>query len=173
MRIFILHLHIGVENNGRIDPARPSTRLADFLGALDEVVEVAVTQGVDLVLLAGDAYKGRDPSQTHQREFASRLFRIASAGIPVFLLVGNHDLPNASSRANAVEIFPTLQVPNVHIGDNLQTYQVGTPAGPLQIVAVPWPRRGRLISRGVQGPDQPGARRNRKSHDRGYSPADQ
>ena len=147
----ILHfsdLHIGVENYGRIDPATGlSTRLADFLGALDEVVEVAVTQGVDLVLLAGDAYKGRDPSQTHQREFASRLFRIASAGIPVFLLVGNHDLPNASSRANAVEIFPTLQVPNVHIGDNLQTYQVGTPAGPLQIVAVPWPRRGRLISR--------------------------
>ena len=147
----ILHfsdLHIGVENYGRIDPATGlSTRLADFLAALDEVVDYAVNQHVDLVLLAGDAYKGRDPSQTHQREFASRLYRISSAGIPVFLLVGNHDLPNASSRANAVEIFPTLQVPNVHIGDNLQTYNVETPAGLLQIVAVPWPRRGRLISR--------------------------
>ena len=147
----ILHfsdLHIGVENYGRIDPATGlSTRLGDFLGALDEVVEYALAQSVDLVLLAGDAYKGRDPSQTHQREFASRLYRIASAGIPVFLLIGNHDLPNASSRANAVEIFPTLQVPNVHIGDNLQTYLVETPAGPLQIVAVPWPRRGRLLTR--------------------------
>jgi exonuclease SbcD len=141
-------LHIGVENYGRIDPATGlSTRLADFLAALDEVVDYAVTQRVDLLLLAGDAYKGRDPSQTHQREFASRLYRVSSAGIPVFLLVGNHDLPNASSRANAVEIFPTLQVPNVYIGDNLQTYQVATPAGPLQVVAVPWPRRGRLISR--------------------------
>ncbi len=147
----ILHfsdLHIGVENYGRIDPATGlSTRLADFLGALDQVVDFAIDQKVDLFLLAGDAYKGRDPSQTHQREFASRLYRVASAGIPVFILVGNHDLPNASSRANAVEIFPTLQVPNVHIGDNLQTYLVPTPAGPLQIVAVPWPRRGRLITR--------------------------
>ena len=147
----ILHfsdLHIGVENYGRMDPATGlSTRLADFLAALDEVVDYAVTQQVDLVLLAGDAYKGRDPSQTHQREFASRLYRISSAGIPVFLLIGNHDLPNASSRANAVEIFPTLQVPNVHIGGNLQTYPIETPAGPLQIVAVPWPRRGRLITR--------------------------
>lgn len=147
----ILHfadLHIGVENYGRLDPATGlSTRLADFLAALDEVVDYAVSQPVDLVLLAGDAYKGRDPSQTHQREFASRLYRISSAGIPVFILVGNHDLPNASSRANAVEIFPTLQVPNVHIGDNLQTYRIATPAGPLQIVAVPWPRRGRLITR--------------------------
>ncbi|MDE2779090.1 MAG: exonuclease subunit SbcD [Chloroflexota bacterium] len=147
----ILHfadLHIGVENYGRLDPATGlSTRLADFLGALDEVVEFALAQQIDLLLLAGDAYKGRDPSQTHQREFASRLFRVASAGIPVFLLVGNHDLPNASSRANAVEIFPTLQVPNVYIGDNLQTYMVSTPAGPLQVLAVPWPRRGRLLSR--------------------------
>ena len=147
----ILHfsdLHIGVENYGRIDPATGlSTRLGDFLGALDEVVDFALAEPVDLVLLAGDAYKGRDPSQTHQREFARRLYRIASAGIPVFLLIGNHDLPNASSRANAVEIFPTLQVPNVTIGDNLQTYLVETPAGPLQMVAVPWPRRGRLITR--------------------------
>ena len=147
----ILHfsdLHIGVENYGRIDPATGlSTRLGDFLGSLDEVVEFALNEKVDLVLLAGDAYKGRDPSQTHQREFAKRLHTISSAGIPVFLLVGNHDLPNASSRANAVEIFPTLEVPNIHIADNLQTYNISTPAGPLQVVAVPWPRRGGILTR--------------------------
>ena len=147
----VLHfsdLHIGVENYGRLDPATGlSTRLGDFLSALDEVVEFAVSGGVDLVLLAGDAYKGRDPSQTHQREFARRLHRISEAGIPTFLLVGNHDLPNASSRATAVEIFPTLEVPNIYIGDRLQIYTVPTPGGPLQILAVPWPRRGGILSR--------------------------
>jgi exonuclease SbcD len=147
----ILHfsdLHIGVENYGRYDPVTGlSTRLGDFLDSLDEVVEFALSQDVDLVLLAGDAYKGRDPSQTHQREFAKRLQRLSSAGIPVFLLIGNHDLPNANSRANAVEIFPTLQVPNVYIGDDLNTYAISTRSGPLQIVAVPWPRRGRMLTR--------------------------
>lgn len=147
----ILHfsdLHIGVENYGRIDPATGlSTRLGDFLASLDEVVEFSLNQNVDLVLLAGDAYKGRDPSQTHQRELAKRLFTLTEAGIQVFLLVGNHDLPNATSRATAVDIFPTLQVPNVHIGDSLQTYTVKTRSGPLQIVAVPWPRRGGILSR--------------------------
>ena len=73
----ILHfsdLHIGVENYGRPDPATGlSTRLGDFLAALDEVVDCALNERVDLVLLAGDAYKGRDPSQTHQREFAPHL----------------------------------------------------------------------------------------------------
>ena len=75
----ILHfsdLHIGVENYGRTDPETGlSTRLGDFLASLDQVVDYALAESVDLVLLAGDAYKGRDPSQTQQREFARRLTR--------------------------------------------------------------------------------------------------
>ena len=141
-------LHIGVENYGRIDPETGlSTRLLDFLSTLDELVEYALASDVDLVLLAGDAYKGRDPSQTQQREFARRLARLSSAGIPVFLLVGNHDLPLALGRANAVEIFRTLEVSNLQVGEELQTYTVATRKGPLQILAVPWPKRSGLFSR--------------------------
>ena len=147
----ILHfsdLHIGVENYGQTDPETGlSTRLADFLSSLDEVVEYALTEDVDLVLLAGDAYKGRDPSQTHQREFAKRLSRLSEASIPSFLLVGNHDLPNAVSRATAVEIFQTLQVPYLQVGSNLQDYTIPTKSGPLQVLAVPWPRRSGILSR--------------------------
>ena len=147
----ILHfsdLHIGVENYGQTDPETGlSTRLADFLSSLDEVVEYALTEDVDLVLLAGDAYKGRDPSQTHQREFAKRLSRLSEASIPSFLLVGNHDLPNAVSRATAVEIFQTLQVPYLQVGSNLQNYTLPTKSGPLQILAVPWPRRSGILGR--------------------------
>ena len=147
----VLHfsdLHIGVENYGRVDPETGlSTRLGDFLYSLDQVVEFSLSEGVDLVLLAGDAYKGRDPTQTHQREFAKRLNRLSQAGIPTFLLVGNHDLPAASSRATAVDIFPTLEVANVHVGNNLETYTVNTPSGPIQVLAVPWPRRSAILSR--------------------------
>ncbi len=147
----VLHfsdLHIGVENYGRTDPETGlSTRLGDFLDSLDQVVEFALNEGVDLVLLAGDAYKGRDPTQTHQREFAKRLNRLSQSGIPTFLLVGNHDLPAASSRATAVDIFPTLEVANIYVGANLETYNVATPAGPLQVLAVPWPRRSAILSR--------------------------
>ena len=147
----ILHfsdLHIGVENYGRTDPGTGlSTRLVDFLDALDELVEFALADGVDLVVLAGDAYKGRDPSQTHQREFARRLLRLSDAGISTFLLPGNHDLPAATGRAHAVEIFSTLQVPNVYVGSSLQTYVVPTRAGPVQVLAVPWPSRGAMLAR--------------------------
>ena len=147
----VLHfsdLHIGVENYGRTDPETGlSTRLGDFLDSLDQVVEFALNEGVDLVLLAGDAYKGRDPSQTQQREFAKRLNRLSQSGIPTFLLVGNHDLPAASSRATAVDIFPTLEVAHIYVGNNLENYNVATPSGPLQVLAVPWPRRSAILSR--------------------------
>lgn len=147
----VLHfsdLHIGVENYGRTDPDTGlSTRLGDFLDSLDQVVEYALTESVDLVLLAGDAYKGRDPSQTHQREFAKRLARLSEAQIPTFLLVGNHDLPNATSRANAVEIFSTLRLPHTYIGSHLENYLVPTPSGPIQVLAIPWPRRSVLVGR--------------------------
>ena len=75
------------------------------------MVDCALTEDVDLVLLAGDADKGRDPSQTHQREFATRLAACPMQEFRRVLLVGNHDLPSVVSRATAVEIFRTLQLP--------------------------------------------------------------
>ncbi len=141
-------IHIGIENYGRVDPATGlSSRLTDFLAAFDQVVDYALENGADLVLCCGDAYKSRDPSQTHQREFAKRVARLATAGIPVFIVVGNHDMPHVFGRATALEIFSTLDVANVHVGDSPGTYLVRTAAGPLQIVAVPWIRRGAFLAR--------------------------
>ena len=147
----ILHFsdaHIGVETYGRTDPETGlSTRLADFLATLDEVVSYALDSQVDLVLFCGDAYKSRDPSQTHQREFARRVARLSAARIPVFLVVGNHDMPHITSRATALEIFRTLDVRSVYSGDTLDTYLVPTARGPVQILALPWIRRGAFLGR--------------------------
>ena len=146
----ILHfadLHIGVENYGRTDPNTGlSSRLGDFLRSYDDLVDYAIDNGVDLALFCGDAYKSRDPSQTHQREFAKRIARLSDAGIPTFLLVGNHDTPQVIAQATALEIFPTLNVANVHIGDRLQTYIVETRDGPLQVVALPWIKRSDFLA---------------------------
>jgi DNA repair protein SbcD/Mre11 len=140
--------HLGVESYGRLDPSTGlSSRLGDFLAVLDQVVDYALAQRVDLVVFAGDAYKTRDPSPTHQREFARRVRRLSLAGIPCFLLVGNHDLPNAQSRAHTTEIFDTLAVPGVIVARLIGTHRVETASGPLQIVSLPWVTRGAMLSR--------------------------
>ncbi|MFA5055012.1 MAG: exonuclease SbcCD subunit D [Dehalococcoidia bacterium] len=148
----ILHfadLHLGVENyNTGINPETGlSTRLHDFLNALDEVVDYTLNHNVDLVLFCGDAYKSREPSQTHQREFARRIWKLASNGVAVLLLTGNHDLPNAIGRATTIEIFKTLSIPNVIVANTLGTYKIDTGNGTIQIVALPWARRSALLSR--------------------------
>ncbi len=147
----VLHfadLHLGIESYGRIDPASGlSSRLLDFLSALDQVVDYARENKVDLVLFCGDAYKNRDPSQTQQREFAKRIKRLSSSGIPVFLLIGNHDLPNAIGRATATEIFDTLAVENVYVSNRPDIYHIPTQSGTLQIVSLPWLRRSAILSK--------------------------
>ena len=166
----ILHLsdvHIGVENYGRpatlddisnlpdyfapgIDREEyvgSSTRMIDFLCTLDAAVSYAINNRVDFVVFSGDAYKNRDPSQTHQREFARRINRVANANIPVFLTVGNHDLPHVSNRATALEIFPTLSVSNVFVGSTLKTHLIKTNAGPIQVIALPWIRLGSFMAK--------------------------
>jgi len=147
----VLHfadLHLGVESYGRIDPASGlSSRLIDFLASFDQVVEYTLENKIDLVLFCGDAYKSREPSQTQQREFAKRIKRLSESGIPVFLPVGNHDLPNAIGRATATEIFDTLAVKNVYVSNHPDIYRIPTSSGDLQIVSLPWLRRSVLLSK--------------------------
>jgi len=150
--IRILHfadLHIGMENYGRIDPATGvNGRVMDFLRRLTEVVDYALSNEVDLVLFAGDAYKSREPNSTYRREFARRIKRLADAGIPVVLLVGNHDLPSQEKRASSIEIFRTLDVPNVLVTSRDQLHRLTTRRGePIQVATVPYPMRQRLLER--------------------------
>jgi exonuclease SbcD len=151
MGLKIIHfadLHLGVETYGRIDPTTGlSSRLGDFLAALDKVVDYAIESKIDLVLFCGDAYKSREPTQTQQREFAKRIYRLSSSGIPIFLLIGNHDLPNAIGKATTTEIFDTLTVKNVYVSNRPEVYRIPTPSGDIQVVSLPWLRRSALLTK--------------------------
>ena len=147
----VLHfadLHLGVENYGRINPQTGlSTRLEDFLDTLDHVVDYAIDTNIDLVLFCGDAYKSREPTQTQQREFARRISRLSTANIPIFLLIGNHDLPNAIGRATTTEIFDTLSIKNVFVSNRPDIYHIPTAHGAIQVASLPWLRRSTLLSK--------------------------
>ncbi len=144
--IHFADLHLGVENYGKINPSTGlSSRLSDFLSALDELVDYALGNNVDLVLFCGDAYKTREPTQTQQREFAKRINQLATGNIPVFLLTGNHDMPNASWRATATEIFDTLAVDNVYVANRPNLYKIPTAGGVIQVVSLPWLRRSAML----------------------------
>ena len=139
-------IHIGMENYGQIDPATGvNQRVLDFIRRLRQVVDFAMAHDADVALFCGDAFKTRDPSPTLQREFAREVMRLANAGIQVILLVGNHDIPIMDKRASSVEIYRTLAVANVYVGNKEQLITVQTKHGPLQVGIAPWPVRSRLM----------------------------
>src|SRR5215210_4790143 len=148
--IKVMHLadvHIGMENYGRTDPETGlnSTLLA-FLATLDEAVDRAVAEEIDLLVLAGDIYKSRDPSPTHQREFARRVLRLTRAGIQVVIVAGNHDIPMATGRATSVDIFRVLELPGVTVTRSIEARRVEAKRGPIQVVTLPWLVKHALIS---------------------------
>jgi exonuclease SbcD len=96
--------------------------------------------------VCGDAYKSRNPTQTHQREFVKRISKLARKGIQVFLLAGNHDSPNVPGPATTLDIFSTLEIENVHVASELKTEVIKTPNGNIQIISLPWIRKGDFMS---------------------------
>ena len=147
--IRLLHfadLHVGMENYGKLDPLTGvSSRISDFLERLDEIVDFALAHEADLVVFAGDAFKTRDPDPTQQREFARRIKKLADR-VPVFMLVGNHDIPGIAARATSIDIFRTLEVGNITVGRSIGSQVVQTRRGPVFLGWVPFPVRGRLIA---------------------------
>jgi exonuclease SbcD len=147
----ILHFadaHIDMANYGRHDPQSGlPLRVMDFLKSLDEIVQTAIDENVDLVIFAGDAYKDRSPAPTYQREWGKRIMRLSRAGIPTILLTGNHDISPATGRAHAIQEFDTLEVPHVQVVNKPQFLKSDDLEGlPVQIIALPWVSRSGLMA---------------------------
>src|SRR5437660_1371434 len=76
--------HVGKAIRGR-------SRHDEFMAALDEVAGIASSEGVDVVLIAGDLYEHRAASPEADALVFETLVRLYEAGIPVVAIPGNHD----------------------------------------------------------------------------------
>ena len=153
MSVKILHFadaHIDSYTGGRIDPQTTFPyHTGDFLKALDEIVETAISGQVQLVLFAGDAYRNATPVPTYQREWQRRLIRLSEAGITTLMIPGNHDISNAAGRASALQELDTLKVPFLHLaagGVHLFTPEE-LDGVPVQVLAVPWMPLSRISAK--------------------------
>jgi exonuclease SbcD len=140
-------IHLGAKNYGRTDRATGlSTRLLDTRRSLDAMVARAVEEDVDAFLFCGDAYHTPDPTPTQQKLFAEGLRPLADAGIPLVLVVGNHDHPVTYGRASSLDIFQHL-AGTVYYFAQPESAVIHTKSGPLQLLALPWPVRSRILAR--------------------------
>ncbi len=138
-------IHFGVENYGKIDAQSGiHTRLLDFERSLNYCIDVAIKESVDFFLFAGDAYKTAHPSPTQQRLLTRCLLRLHKAGIPIVIIVGNHDNPLSFGKVHSLDIFGQFPIEGFHIISKPTSLVLQTKNGPVQIVGIPWPTRNTI-----------------------------
>ncbi len=135
-------IHFGMENYGKIDAKTGiHTRLLDFEKALNFCIDYTIDHAFDFFLFSGDAYKTINPSPTQQRLLMRCFLRLYKAGIPIIIVVGNHDNPLSFGKATTLDIFGELPVQGFHVFAKPSWITLPTKSGPVQIVGIPWPSR--------------------------------
>lgn len=69
-------------------------RTPEIREVLQEIIEIAKTEAVDLVLVAGDIYDKRNPPADAEAAVYEFFLELAKAKIPSVLIAGNHDSPD-------------------------------------------------------------------------------
>ncbi len=84
-------------------------RTPEVRQALEEVADLAISERVDVIVVAGDVYDTRNPGAAAEEAVYDFFLRTGSAGIPSVVIAGNHD---SSARLDAVA--RVLKLANVH-----------------------------------------------------------
>ena len=108
-------LHTGDWHVGK--QLRGNSRADEHRAVLDEIVGVAAAHEVDLVVVAGDLFDTAAPTPEAQGIVYDTLLRLATGGVEVVVIAGNHD----NARALAV-LAPLFERSGVHV--------LGEPARP-------------------------------------------
>ncbi|GJL77169.1 MAG: exonuclease SbcCD subunit D [Nitrospinaceae bacterium] len=120
-----LHIDSPFKGLRSVQPEWADKLRASTFRSFQNIVQLAIREKVDAVIIAGDIYDGADKSLQAQLKFRQGLTDLSNAGIPSFIVHGNHD--PLDSR------FATLKWPDhatVFSGEKVECHPVmrqGTP----------------------------------------------
>lgn len=134
-------LHTGDWHLGRTLEGR--SRQKEQEQFIDELVEIADSQKVDLIMMAGDVYDSVNPPAVAEQLFYEAAARLTSGGRPLVVIAGNHDQPERVSSVSPLVLrqgitlvgLPTSEPVTIHAG---RTGEVA------KIAALPYPSEARL-----------------------------
>jgi exonuclease SbcD len=105
-----------VHEDAPVEEIRGATRRA-----FDNLIAMAIEEGVDFILIAGDLYDGDWKDYQTGLFFARQMGRLFKAGIKVFIVSGNHDAASQSTKAmplpGNVTLFPSKKPRSVKLDE--------------------------------------------------------
>ena len=101
-----IHLDSPLQKLDRYDHAPYERIRGASRVALQNMVQFAIDQEVDLVVLAGDLYDGDWTDQNTGLFFVAQASRLVNAGIPMTVIRGNHDASNLMTSSLPLPLNP-------------------------------------------------------------------
>lgn len=112
-----------------VDLLRGATRRA-----FENLIQLAMVENIDFLVIAGDLYDGDWKDYSAGLFFRGQMVRLRDRGIPVYLIVGNHDAASVISRR--------LSLPeNVHVFSTRTAESMEVPGHPVVIHGRGFPNR--------------------------------
>ncbi|MDO4636358.1 MAG: DNA repair exonuclease [Lautropia sp.] len=115
-------------------PDAPAERLRDATrAAFSRLVDIAIDESVDFMVIAGDIYDGDWKDFNTGLFFVRQMGQLRRAGIPVYLLYGNHDAESDMTRTltlpDNVHVFPsrkatTFELPALKVALHGRSFRV-------------------------------------------------
>lgn len=142
----IADLH--VSDTAAVAGMRPTDRRTGRPMALEQaarslawVADQCATLRPDALIIAGDVYSSPRPTPAAEAVVVDALARIADGGVPVMVLIGNHDRPNGGG-VHALEPLRRLRPGMIDVVDDFRPRVVG--AGGAVIYPLPYPSRAAM-----------------------------
>jgi exonuclease SbcD len=135
-----------------------NARLMDFYRCARFTVEDGLARGAQAILHAGDAFHGCRPTPTEVRLFREAVGPALEAGVPVVLLLGNHDAPRSPVERNALDLLreteglAVIDQPTLLFFQHLETEQrdflrpCAAKQADVQVACLPWPNKQLLLA---------------------------
>jgi exonuclease SbcD len=92
-----LHIDTPFKGISEIQPELKELLCQSTYKSFNHIVELAINEKVDCVIIAGDIYDSEDKSVPAQLKFRNNINRLSEKDIPTFIAYGNHDPLNGWS----------------------------------------------------------------------------
>lgn len=147
--------HLGADKPRRHGKMRE--RELDFYEVFDEVIDIAIKEGVDAVVHCGDFFNDAKPNpQTYYYAFKS-LRKLRDSGIPFLVIAGQHDQPKTATLS-PLKLFDEVGLARTLAIADASTSIVKLRSGELGVTAIPY-IHPQLMSDVVKGLRKPESRR--------------
>ncbi len=146
-----LHLDTPFRGLSALDEERGRTLNEATFRSWTNIVDLALREKVDFVVVAGDVYDSSDRSLRAQFRFRDGLNRLAEHAIPAFVAFGNHD--PLSGWSNTLDWPQTVHTFRAEAVDNCPVIRDGRTVATIQGISYPKEDVKENLSRRFETPD--------------------